>query len=46
MLIPVNGQAMVEVVSTGVSHLYDNSTVSVNSAQCIRVLYIASFVYK
>ena len=29
MLIPVKGQAMVEVVSTGVSHLCDNSTVSV-----------------
>ena len=28
MLIPVKGQAMVEVVSTGVSHLCDNSTVS------------------
>ena len=29
MLIPVKGLAMVEVVSTGVSHLCDNSTVSV-----------------
>ena len=39
MLIPVKGQAMVEVVNTAVSNLCDNRIVSVNVAAASDLSY-------